>query len=122
MILENFCIFDEFGNATKFHSFNFKLILDSILINKYQMNSTQSREDIKGIWPEGQYSDIEIDAFIYQNQIRENPSIAVNDLQEMLTWFEGGSNTYYRPGSSCGMMTNEGPAAIEDAIQYLQNV
>lgn len=40
----------------------------------------QSREDIQGIWPEGQYSDIEIDAFIYQNQIREDPSIAVNDL------------------------------------------
>ena len=39
-------------------------------------------------------------------------------LEEMLTWFNG--NVMNRPGNPVGLSTNEGPAAINELIEFLK--
>jgi len=39
-----------------------------------------------------------------------NPKIGIEPLKEKLKYFKG--NVMTLPGSNCGLMTNEGPAAI----------
>ena len=39
-----------------------------------------------------------------------NPSIGIDPLKEKIKYFKG--NVMTLPGSNCGLMTKEGPAAI----------
>lgn len=47
-------------------------------------------------------------------KIRANPQYLIPHLQKFLSGFKG--STYYAPGSRCGLMTQEGPAAVQEAI------
>ena len=80
------------------------------------------KEQLVREWPEGKYKNLEIDAFLYQYQLLKNKEMGIKDLKERLTWFKKGSMTYKKPGSSAQVKTLEGTAAVEDAIEYLENL
>ena len=46
-----------------------------------------------------------------------DPQSMIPDLEEMLTWFSG--STIYEPGTNYGLLTNEGPAAVQELIDFL---
>lgn len=48
--------------------------------------------------------------------------MGIQDLKERLTWFKKGSMTYQKPGSSAQVKTIEGTAAIDDAIEFLEDM
>jgi uncharacterized protein YkwD len=51
------------------------------------------------------------------NLCRANPRSYAQKLERLLGYFRG--STIYAPGSSCGLMTQEGPSAVREAIQVL---
>jgi uncharacterized protein YkwD len=51
------------------------------------------------------------------NLCRANPRSYAQKLERLLGYFRG--STIYAPGSSCGLMTQEGPNAVREAIQVL---
>lgn len=51
------------------------------------------------------------------NNCRTNPRAYAQKLERLLNYFRG--STIYMPGSSCGLMTEEGPSAVREAIQAL---
>lgn len=52
------------------------------------------------------------------NAARTDPAGYARHLEEMLPLFDG--NVLRRPGSSVGLRTNEGPAAVREAIRFLR--
>lgn len=65
------------------------------------------------------YFKIEGEVFDMMNRVRANPKILVDDLQKMLSYFQG--NTYKDPVSRINIITNEGPAAVHEAISFLKS-
>ena len=63
-------------------------------------------------------SDLEWSVFETTNQLRTNPAYFIEILSERLQYFDG--DIYYAPGSNIGIRTFEGPAAVEEAIAYLE--
>lgn len=53
------------------------------------------------------------------NQVRQDPSSLIPDLEAMLPNFDG--NWYYDPDGKYWMATYEGSSAVEEAIQVLSN-
>jgi len=64
------------------------------------------------------YQKIERDVFDMMNKVRANPRILIEDLRKMLEFFQG--NTFKDPVSRINIITNEGPAAVQEAIAFLQ--
>ena len=62
-------------------------------------------------------SDFDLAVHAYHNQVRQDPKSMIPKLEEMLTWFEG--NDMHRPGNPVILRTNEGPAAINELIGFL---
>lgn len=52
------------------------------------------------------------------NLVRANPSAYAKHLEPMLDWFDG--HLMLRPGSDVGIRTNEGQAAVREAIAFLR--
>lgn len=52
------------------------------------------------------------------NRARANPAAYADHLEAMLSWFRG--NVMHRPGSTVGVRTDEGPAAVREAIAFLR--
>jgi hypothetical protein len=68
---------------------------------------------------------MQIDGFSYEviqelNTLRTNPKIYANYLQEEIKYFTG--NLLKLPGENSNLRTQEGPAAYEEAINFLLNV
>ena len=62
-------------------------------------------------------ADFDVQLWEYQNQVRADPQSMIPDLEEMLTWFQG--DVIYEPGTNYGLLTNEGPAAVQELIDFL---
>lgn len=77
------------------------------------------KDSVSAIWPEGPYKDKEIEAFLFQNKIRMDPSIGVTKLNEMLTYFDKAGKIYTWPGQ-IGIRTNEGTKVVKEAIEFLK--
>ena len=52
------------------------------------------------------------------NLARTNPAAYAAHLEAMLPLFDG--DVIRRPGSNVGLRTNEGPAAVREAIRFLR--
>ena len=65
------------------------------------------------------YSKIEGEVFDMMNKVRNCPRILIDDLQKMLSYFQG--NTYKDPISRINIITNEGPSAVHEAISFLKS-
>lgn len=52
------------------------------------------------------------------NLARTNPAAYADHLQPMLSWFRG--DVMFRPGTDVGVRTDEGPAAVREAIAFLR--
>jgi len=63
----------------------------------------------------------ELDKGVWEahNQVRTDPKNLVPDLEEMLTRFNG--NVLQPKTGNCGLRTNEGPAAVQEAIEFLNS-
>ena len=59
----------------------------------------------------------DLDVFKAHNEIRTDPKSFIAELEAMLPGFEG--NLFKRPGS-INLMTNEGPAAVQECIEFLK--
>ena len=61
------------------------------------------------------------DVWLVLNKIRADPATYVSVLEEQLSWFTNTDepNLMVRQDSNVMMMTNEGPAAWEEAIAFL---
>ncbi|CAK63551.1 unnamed protein product (macronuclear) [Paramecium tetraurelia] len=57
------------------------------------------------------------DAFDYLNQVRQNPTLPIPKLQELMKLFKG--NVLYKPGE-IPLQTNEGTKVIQELIAFLQ--
>ncbi|CAD8085449.1 unnamed protein product [Paramecium sonneborni] len=57
------------------------------------------------------------DAFDYLNQVRQNPTLAIPKLQELMKLFKG--SILYKPGE-IPLQTNEGTKVIQELIVFLQ--
>lgn len=68
--------------------------------------------------PKVDYEKLAHEIFHAQNRIRKNPWSFIPLLEEKLKFFEG--NTLYIPGE-IPLITNEGPAAVKEAIDFLKN-
>ena len=55
--------------------------------------------------------------FKFHNLARTDPKSFIPKLEELLTKFEG--NVIKRPEVGVDLMTNEGPAAVQELIQFL---
>ena len=64
-------------------------------------------------------SDLDWDVFEVTNQLRTDPQSFIPYLEERLMYFNG--DILYLHGSNMGLMTNEGPAAVHEAIEFLMN-
>ena len=58
--------------------------------------------------------------FAETNKLRKDPKSFIPYLKSRLTYFKG--NTYYTPGVESGESTDEGPAAVQEAITFLENM
>jgi len=65
------------------------------------------------------YFKIEGEVYDMMNRVRANPKILIDDLQKMLSYFQG--NTYKDPVSRINIITNEGPAAVHEAVSFLKS-
>ena len=68
---------------------------------------------------------MQIDGFSYEviqelNTLRTNPKIYANYLEEEMKYFQG--NLLKLPGENSSLRTQEGPAAYQEAINFLLNV
>ena len=68
--------------------------------------------------PPADVSELDKAVFKAQNEIRANPQSFIAQLEERLQHFDG--NVLNMPGAECGTMTQEGPAAIKEAIECLK--
>lgn len=66
----------------------------------------------------GDYSKLAKEVYIAQNRLRKDPASFIPLLEEKLKYFEG--KTLKIPGE-IALVTNEGPAAVKEAIQHLRN-
>lgn len=57
------------------------------------------------------------EAIAATSKMRTDPQSFVPILEQMLGWFDG--NTMWEPGQT-GLMTNEGPSAVQEAIDFLK--
>jgi uncharacterized protein YkwD len=64
------------------------------------------------------YEQLEKEILYVHNQLRRNPQSFIPKLRESLSHFR--DKIYHKPGED-PIQTYEGPEAIEDAIQFLQN-
>jgi predicted HAD superfamily phosphohydrolase len=64
------------------------------------------------------YHDIEMKTFNLINQTRMNPQTFVKELSHLATTFKG--NTYQLPGTNINIVTQEGRAAVDDAVKFLK--
>ena len=62
--------------------------------------------------------DLEWSVFEATNKLRQNPQSFIPYLEERLSRFVG--NIYYASGSFMGLITQEGPAAVREAITELE--
>jgi len=60
----------------------------------------------------------DLEVFRQHNELRTNPQSFIPDLEEMIPRFNG--NMYTRPNDPVLLQTNEGPAAVQDLIDYLK--
>lgn len=65
------------------------------------------------------YDHITQETLKYANLVRTNPQSIITLLHEKLSYFQG--NRYKTPSMPCPIITNEGPAAVQEAIRALQN-
>lgn len=52
------------------------------------------------------------------NRARTDPAAFARELEQLLRYFDG--DVIRRPGQSVGLRTNEGPAAVQEAIRFLR--
>ena len=64
-------------------------------------------------------SDLDWQVFEETNRLRTDPQSFIPYLEERLQYFDG--NGLYLPGSNMGLITNEGPAAVQEAIEFLMS-
>lgn len=55
-----------------------------------------------------------------QNHYRANPKELVPHLKTLLSYFEGDVMRF--PGNPVGLMTNDGPAGVQEAIDFMETV
>jgi hypothetical protein len=60
----------------------------------------------------------EKETFLLINEIRANPQMIVSELEELATYFKG--KTYKVPGTKVNIVTAEGVAAVNEAIQFIK--
>ena len=65
-------------------------------------------------------SELDQAVFAETNKLRKDPRSFIPYLQTRLSNFR--DNTVWTPGVSCGETTNEGPAAVREAITFLENM
>lgn len=65
-------------------------------------------------------SELELGVLAETNLARTDPAAYADHLEPMLSWFTG--DVMYRPGSSVGIRTGEGRAAIREAIRFLRRL
>lgn len=70
-------------------------------------------EDMSGVLP------MDREIFELHNMIRQNPQSVLGDLQDMLNMFEKDVDFVRGEGRST-LRTNEGIAAVEDAIEFIK--
>ena len=61
---------------------------------------------------------IEKETFLMINDIRANPQLLIPELEKLSTYFKG--KTYKIPGTKINIVTAEGVAAVNEAIQFLK--
>ncbi len=59
------------------------------------------------------------EVFDTQNHFRAHPKELAKVLEKLLGYFKG--DTMHFPGNPVGLMTNEGPAAVHEAIEFLNH-
>ena len=64
-------------------------------------------------------AELDKEIFELQNRARANPRVLVPHLQEMLSHFEG---TLLKMPGKMAMRTNEGKAAVDEAIECLNKM
>lgn len=70
-------------------------------------------EDMTGVQP------IDREIFELHNMLRSNPQCLIADLQNMANMFENDID-YVRGNGRSTLRTNEGVAAVNDAIEFLK--
>ena len=63
---------------------------------------------------------IKKEVLIEHDKIRKNPKSYVKILEENLKHFKDGGNVFKKPGQKVGIVTEEGPNAVNECIQYLK--
>jgi hypothetical protein len=66
-------------------------------------------------------SNFEREIIYYLSLIRQNPKKVIDNLAERLGWFEEGTNHYLNPNSNVTFYTQEGPSAVQEAIDFLKS-
>lgn len=66
-------------------------------------------------------SDLDLDVFYYQNRIRTNPEEFYDYCNDRIASFDG-NGIPDGCGTGCTLMTNEGPAAVEEALAALETL
>ena len=72
--------------------------------------------------PEGDISQLDRSVFSVTNRLRSDPSSFIPLLQERLNYYEGGQTDkkILRLPGKTPIRTNEGPAAVLEAIEFLK--
>lgn len=65
-----------------------------------------------------QPSGFERELLAQTNRARRDPAGFARDIEALLPYFDG--NVLRRPGANVGLRTNEGPAALREAIRFLR--
>ena len=68
-------------------------------------------------WIPQHISEFDQSVLFHSINIRNDPSSYIVYLEEKLTKFNG---NLYNPGTGINLMTNEGPAAVHEAIDFLK--
>ena len=64
---------------------------------------------------------IEKDIIKEINEYRTNPKLYAEKLVKNKAYFREGTNIWKHPNAKAGLKTEEGPAAYDEAIEYLRN-
>lgn len=64
------------------------------------------------------FASVEMKTFNLINQTRINPKMYIKELQNLTKTFKG--KTYRIPGTNVNIVTQEGRAAVDDAIKFLK--
>ncbi|CAD8126105.1 unnamed protein product [Paramecium sonneborni] len=117
---KNVCVMDFAGEYQENNQIENE---DKDNIQKQQQKDSdsniQSKQQKSTLKDQLKYSstNISIEAFEYLNQVRQDPKRAISQIKELITYFKG--FVLYKPGE-IPLQTNEGPQALQELIQYLE--